>query len=99
MSALALKSGLSIQPGKMVFELRPKGADKGDAIRAFMAEPEFGGARPIMVGDDITDEDAFEAVAAMGGAGILVGPDRPSAAEYRLADVEAVASWLGEAVR
>lgn len=94
MSALARQTGLSLQPGKMVFELRPKGADKGDAIRAFMAEPEFGGARPVMVGDDATDEDAFEAAAAMGGTGILVGPERPSAAKYRLAVVGAVASWL-----
>ena len=99
LSALAQKSGLAIQPGKMVFELRPKGADKGDAVRALMAEPEFGGARPVMVGDDFTDEDAFEAAAAMGGAGILVGPNRPSAAHYRLADVAAVATWLEGAAR
>ena len=99
MSALAHKTGLSLQPGKMVYELRPKGADKGDAIRAFMAEPEFGGARPIMIGDDITDEDAFEAAAAMGGAGILVGPERRSAARYRLADVGQVGAWLAEAAR
>jgi trehalose 6-phosphate phosphatase len=99
MSALAQQSGLAVQPGKMVFELRPRGADKGDAVRALMAEPEFGGARPVMVGDDFTDEDAFEAAAAMGGAGILVGPDRPSAAQYRLADVAAVAAWLEAAAR
>jgi trehalose 6-phosphate phosphatase len=99
MWALGQKAGLALQPGKMVFELRPKGADKGDAVRAFMAEPEFGGARPVFVGDDLTDEDAFEAVAAMGGAGILVGPARESAAQYRLADVAAVADWLGRAAR
>ncbi|HWH17367.1 MAG TPA: trehalose-phosphatase [Allosphingosinicella sp.] len=99
MAALAHKSGLALQPGKMVFELRPRGADKGDAVRAFMAEPEFGGARPLFVGDDLTDEDAFEAAAAMGGAGILVGPPRATAAEFRLADVRAVAAWLEQAAR
>lgn len=99
MAALAYKSGLALQPGKMVFELRPRGADKGDAVRAFMAEPEFGGARPLFVGDDLTDEDAFEAAAAMGGAGILVGPPRATAAEFRLADVAAVAEWLEQAAR
>jgi trehalose 6-phosphate phosphatase len=97
MSALASKTGLAIQAGKMVLEIRPRGADKGDAVRAFMAEPEFGGARPVVVGDDVTDEDAFEAAAAMSGAGILVGPPRDSAARYRLDDVAAVADWLGRA--
>lgn len=94
MRRLSRKSGLALQPGKMVFELRPKGADKGDAVRAFMAEPEFAGARPLFMGDDVTDEDAFEAVAAMGGDGILVGPPRATAAKWRLDDVAAVAGWL-----
>ncbi|HEX8214194.1 MAG TPA: trehalose-phosphatase [Allosphingosinicella sp.] len=96
LSKLARRKGLAVQAGKMVLELRPKGADKGDALRAFMAEPEFVGARPLFVGDDITDEDAFEAAASMGGAGILVGPERESAAQWRLPDVPSVARWLGE---
>jgi trehalose 6-phosphate phosphatase len=83
----------------MVRELRPKGADKGDALRALMAEPEFAGARPLFVGDDVTDEDAFEAAAAMGGGGILVGPERATAAQWRLSDVSSVERWLAEAAR
>jgi trehalose 6-phosphate phosphatase len=94
LSKLALRHDLALQAGKMVLELRPKGADKGDALRAFMTEPPFAGARPIFVGDDMTDEDAFEAAAALGGAGILVGPARPTAAQWRLANVDAVAAWL-----
>ena len=70
----------------MVVELRPHGRDKGDALRAFMAEPDFAGARPVFVGDDLTDEHAFEAAPRLGGAGILVGPPRATAARYRLAD-------------
>ncbi len=83
----------------MVVEIRPPGADKGDAVRAFMTEPDFAGARPVFVGDDLTDEDAFAAAAAMGGAGILVGPARETAARWRLADVAAVIEWLDEAAR
>lgn len=97
MRGLARKSGLALQHGKMVVELRPKGADKGDAVRAFMAEPEFAGARPVFVGDDLTDEDAFEAVTAMGGSGVLVGPPRATAAQWRLDDVNTVCAWLREA--
>lgn len=97
MSRLARANRLAVQAGKMVVELRPNGADKGDALRAFMAEPDFAGARPVFVGDDLTDEDAFVAAAAMDGAGILVGPARASAARYRLDDVDAVAAWLEQA--
>lgn len=99
MAELARATGLSLQQGKMVVELRPAGADKGDAVRAFMAEPDFAGARPLFVGDDLTDEDAFAAAAAMGGAGILVGAARDSAARWRLPDVAAVIRWLAEAAR
>ena len=98
MSELARDGGLEIQQGKMVIELRPPGADKGDALRAFMAEPDFAGARPVFVGDDMTDEHAFAAAAAMGGAGVLVGPSRATAAEWRLPNVAAVIDWLGRAV-
>lgn len=95
---LAARTGLMVQKGKMVSELRAGGADKGDAVRAFMTEPEFTGARPVFLGDDVTDEQAFEAAAEMGGAGILVGPPRPSAALFRLDDVATVATWLDAAV-
>ena len=94
MASLASATGLSVQSGKMVAELRPAGADKGDAVRAFMAEPPFVGARPVFVGDDLTDEDAFCAAADLGGGGVLVGPARDSAARWRLPGVAAVAEWL-----
>jgi trehalose 6-phosphate phosphatase len=95
--ALAGRSGLVLQRGKMVAELRPHGADKGAALRRLMAEPPFAGARPVFVGDDLTDEHAFEAAAAVGGEGVLVGPPRASAARWRLGDVAAVTAWLEEA--
>ncbi len=91
---LARRTGLTVQMGKMVAELRPPGADKGDAIRAFMLEPDFTGARPLFVGDDLTDEDAFRAAAELGGGGILVGAERETAAKWRLDSVSAVSAWL-----
>jgi len=48
----------------------------------------------LFVGDDDTDEPAFCAAAALGGAGILVGPVRETSAAYRLEDVAAVHRWL-----
>lgn len=90
---LAEASGLTLQEGKMVFELRAPG-DKGRAIAALMALPRFAGSRPLFMGDDLTDEPGFAAVDGLGGAGVLVGPMRPTAATYRLPDVAAVLHWL-----
>lgn len=94
MGALAAERGWAVQAGNMVVELRPSGATKGDALKAFMTEPKFTAARPVFVGDDLTDEHGFAAAAGLGGAGILVGPPRESAARYRLDSVAAVAEWL-----
>lgn len=96
-AALAKARGMIVQRGAMVVELRPTGATKGDAIRAFMTEPDFAGARPLFMGDDLTDEHGFAAAAALGGAGILVGPERETAARYRLGSVAEAASWLAGA--
>ncbi|HEY0411980.1 MAG TPA: trehalose-phosphatase [Allosphingosinicella sp.] len=97
MDGLAVRTGLRLQHGKMVAELLPAGADKGEALRRIMREPPFAGARPLFVGDDLTDEHAFEAAAALGGGGILAGPARATAARWRLDGVAAVTSWLAGA--
>ena len=95
---VAGRTGLLLQPGHMVVELRTPGPSKGDSLRQFMAAPPFSGATPVFVGDDLTDEPAFRAAAALGGFGVLVGPPRPTAARWRMDDVNAVLSWL-EAAR
>jgi trehalose 6-phosphate phosphatase len=91
---LAAETGLSLQDGDMVEELRTPGASKGDSVREFMATPPFRGAQPVFVGDDATDEDGFRAAQAMKGVGVAVGGPRPTAARFRLADVDAALSWL-----
>lgn len=91
---LAGETGLSLQPGDMVLELKTPGSDKGTALTAFMAEAPFAGATPVMLGDDLTDEHAFRAATRLGGFGVLVGPERPTAAAHRLDGVEAVLDWL-----
>jgi trehalose 6-phosphate phosphatase len=94
---LAEDTGLAIQEGKMMLELRPSGYDKGRGIAALMAEPPFAGSVPMFAGDDVTDESGFVAVGGLGGVGVLVGPARATAARYRLDDVAAVHRWLESA--
>lgn len=91
---IASRMGLARQSGHFVEEIRLPGANKGDALRAFMALPIFAETVPIMVGDDRTDEDGFEAAAGLGGFGIRVDPLGPTQARYRLDDVNQVAEWL-----
>ncbi|TWI55080.1 trehalose 6-phosphate phosphatase [Pseudomonas duriflava] len=84
---------LTLQPGKCVFELKPKGASKGAVIRTFMGETPFAGRLPVFLGDDLTDEAGFEVVNALGGLSIKIG-EGSTLAQQRLESVEAVADWL-----
>lgn len=91
-----LGEAFSLQAGKAVFEIRPRGTDKGSAVRAFMQETPFAGRIPVFAGDDRTDEDAFAVVNALGGIAVRVGDGRPTAARYELANVEETLAWLSQ---
>lgn len=91
---LAQTTGLVLQKGDMVAELRTPGADKGQALNAFMAEAPFRGACPIFIGDDLTDEAGFQAAAERGGIGVLVGPPRETRAQARLDGPGDVLAWI-----
>jgi trehalose 6-phosphate phosphatase len=89
--------GLRKAHGKMLFELRPDlDWDKGQALLWLLGalgldRPEV---LPFYIGDDITDEDAFRALAGR-GVGILVSEEpRETAAEYQLRDTGEVRAFL-----
>jgi trehalose 6-phosphate phosphatase len=84
---------LRLQTGKRVLEVCSAEISKGKAVEAFMHLKPFTGRRSIYIGDDLTDESAFEWVNARGGVSIKVGPE-PSAAQQRLQDPPAVFRWL-----
>jgi trehalose 6-phosphate phosphatase len=85
--------GWTVQPGKMVFEIKPTGKDKGSTITEFMAEPPFRGRTPVFIGDDATDEYGFAVVNGLGGVSVKVGGGA-TAARWQISNVEAVRSWL-----
>jgi trehalose 6-phosphate phosphatase len=98
-AAAGAAPGLVRQAGKMVVEVKPERAHKGSAVRTLMRGPPFAGRRPVMLGDDTTDEDAIAAAIALGGVGVKVG-EGPSAAGLRARDPAAVRAWLArEAAR
>jgi trehalose 6-phosphate phosphatase len=92
------RTSLRVTTGREVIELRPDvDWDKGKTLRwvlDYIRDNEGGGRLlPIYLGDDITDEDAFDALADDGVA-ILVrhgdDGDRATAARYALDDPDRV---------
>jgi len=86
-------SSYELQRGKKVIEAKPLGCNKGEAIRKFMALPPFAGKRPVYAGDDVTDEDGFAVVNALGGLSVKIG-EGDTQALLRLKSPTALKSWL-----
>jgi trehalose 6-phosphate phosphatase len=82
------------------------GDDDGVAeerIAGFAADEWYTGVLPVYVGDDVTDEDAFRAIAPFGAVSVLVCPsgdkvERPRAthATHTLRDVDDVRAFVDE---
>jgi trehalose 6-phosphate phosphatase len=95
---------LKVTPGKMVFEIQPRvDWDKGKAVLylldALKCDP--ASEMALYLGDDVTDEHAFAALAGGKGIGIFVGsaddPEvggRETAADFRLNAVPEVEQFL-----
>lgn len=90
--------GFNVLAGKAVSELRPTGVDKGLALERIAARtPE---RKPLVLGDDVTDEDAFRVALDLGGDAILVADEpRATQARNRLQDPDAVVGFLTELAR
>lgn len=81
-----------LRRGKMVVEASLAGASKGTALRRLMIEPPFLGRIPVVLGDDVTDDDAFDAARAFGGTSFQVGPRAGHRADF---EIEGPAGVLG----
>lgn len=83
------KYGLQLTTGKMIIEIRPaKFWNKGKAVFWIWQRlaPKH---TPIYIGDDVTDEDAFQALRPYGPT-IRIGKNRNSHAEYFLKSIKDV---------
>jgi trehalose 6-phosphate phosphatase len=80
--------------GKMVVELRARGVSKGAAVgQIAAAHPD---RVPVYLGDDVTDEEAFEALNALDPRAVTVKVgDGSSSARFRVRGVDEAVSYLG----
>ncbi|HEY3639412.1 MAG TPA: trehalose-phosphatase [Rhizomicrobium sp.] len=86
-------SELRLLQGKFVFEVHQRSFDKGEAVGALMQHAPFRNRRPVFLGDDTTDQDAFTVVTNLGGIGISVGQPMIDAA-YMFPNPQAARDWL-----
>jgi trehalose 6-phosphate phosphatase len=86
----SVDSSLTLKPGKDVLEVAVTDADKGTALRRLVAE--LGAAGAMYLGDDITDEDGFRALAP-GGLTVKIG-EGVTDARYRVADTAGALALL-----
>lgn len=69
---------------------------------SFTTEEWYGGVLPVYIGDDVTDEDAFRAIAPFGAVSVLVCPSedseraRATHATHTLQDVQDVQAFVDE---
>jgi trehalose 6-phosphate phosphatase len=83
---LSMRTGLALEPGRFVLELRPAAIDKGAALRGLATER---GSRCVLFcGDDLGDLSAFAEIRAQRAAGTWRGcavasasPEVPEVAE------------------
>jgi trehalose 6-phosphate phosphatase len=68
LAALAARTGLTVEPGRLVIELRPPGTDKGTALKTLVTQRSPGSV--TFGGDDLGDVPAFGAVRALRASGI-----------------------------
>jgi trehalose-phosphatase len=83
--------------GKKIFELQPDiDWHKGKALLWLLEKLEMDrpGVMPIYVGDDVTDEDAFEVLEDRGLGLVVQEGDKPTRARYRLRDTFEVEQFL-----
>ena len=97
---------LKVTPGKMVYEIQPNiDWDKGKAVLYLLGALDLDYVVPLYLGDDITDEHAFEALSGR-GIGVFVGraddPEtagRTTSADYALHTFEEVERFLDTLAR
>lgn len=96
LEALANLAGpeFTLMHGKRVYELKPAALSKASGIAVLRAAAPFAGRLPVCMGDDVTDESAFEYANGARGLSIHVGNSDSTLARFRVASAAGVRAWI-----
>jgi trehalose 6-phosphate phosphatase len=87
---------LILCPGRKVFEVVPEHVSKGWALEQLAQLPPFRSRRPIMIGDDVSDESALAAATRLGGLGLKVAGEHFPKETADFEGPAQVRAWLAE---
>lgn len=97
-----MRGEIVVRPGKEAFEIRPSVEwDKGKTVLWLLEKSTVAGGEPpwpLCVGDDRTDEDAFQIIRNR-GLTVFMGEARTTEARYYLRNIGEVAEFLGRLAR
>jgi trehalose 6-phosphate phosphatase len=85
---------LVLRQGRKVLEAVPSGYSKGTALETLIARPPFEGRQPVMVGDDVGDESAFDVAERLGGLALRVAGEHYDRGAADFDGVGSVRIWL-----
>ena len=86
---------IELLPGKFMIEVKQTGFDKATGVRELMKFAPFVGRRPVLLGDDVTDESMFTVAPEYDGIAISVGA-RLAGVSYHFDGPPTVRRWLME---
>lgn len=93
-----VRGKIKINPGKKVYDIKPPVVwDKGKVALWLLAREQFSKGEseifPVYIGDDVTDEDAFRALANK-GLTVFVGEPDKTEAKFYLKDTSEVTEFI-----
>lgn len=88
-----------LKEGRAVIEVMPRGTSKGTALLEFMRRVPYAGRRPIMIGDDLADEEAFAVAREAGGYGLRVAGEHFARGDEPFRHAGEVRAWFAALAR
>jgi len=80
--------------GRSVIEVVPRHISKGAALDSLLRLPAFRGRRPVMIGDDVSDQSALECAVRLSGQALRVAGEYFQLQDADFDGPAAVRAWL-----
>ena len=102
LNKVSISGQYRIFTGYKFLEIAPALAHKGETVFFLLSRFPWPGARPLYIGDDDKDEEAFDMIHSVGGIAVSVShpfdPPSSTRADYTLESPAAVRRWLSNLI-